>query len=113
MSHKYNARPANFNGYRFDSLAEMECYKNLLSLEQAGKISGLTVHPSFELQKPFIDFSGAKQQAIKYVADFSFIESGNPLPVVADVKGVETQAWRIKKRLFLYRYPEYELRVIK
>lgn len=110
---KFNAKRVQLGGLNFDSLAEAEHYKKLLALERVKKIVGLQVHPVFELQKPFIDFSGKRQRAITYEADFYYIEPGNPLPIVEDVKGVETAAWRIKKRLFLYHFPEYELRVVK
>ena len=113
MRHKYNARSTTFNGYKFDSVAEAEVYKKLLALERAGKIHDLRVHPTFELQKPFVDHAGKRQRAIAYEADFYYIEPGTPLPVVCEVKGAETEAWKIKKKLFLYRYPEYELRIIR
>ena len=112
--HKYNAKPTVYAGINFDSKAESIRYTQLLLLVRAGVISALQTHPTFELQKAFIEVSsGKKQRAINYEADFSHIEKGNPLLVVEDVKGVETEAFKIKRKMFLYHYPQYELRVIK
>lgn len=111
--HKYNARRTTYHGYNFDSKAESDRYKELELLEQAGVIKDLRIHPTFELQKPFVDFSGKRQRAIVYEADFSYVEIGNPLPIVEDVKGKETAVWLVKKKMFMYHYPQYELRVTK
>lgn len=113
MSHKYNAVPTICDGVRFDSRAESFRFRELKLLEIQGEIKDLKAHPKFELQPAFVDRAGKKQQAIVYEADFSYFDRAVGHTVIEEVKGVETQAWRIKKRLFLYKYPEYELRVIK
>lgn len=112
-AHKYNAHSTEFDGIKFDSKAEMYRYKQLKLLEMAGKISNLQVHPRYELLKSFVDFSGASRRGIVYEADFCYSEDGNPLPVVEDIKGVETEAFKLKKKLFLFHHPELELRIIK
>lgn len=111
--HKYHAKPTERDGIKFDSKSESIRYTQLLLLVRAGEISNLQTHPVFELQKPFVDSTGKKQRAINYEADFSYIEKGNPRIIVEDLKGFETQVWLIKKKMFLYLYPQYELRVIK
>jgi hypothetical protein len=108
---KYRNKPTKLNGYNFDSVAEAGRYADLCLLVFERSISALEVHPVFELQPAFVDSTGKRQRAIKYEADFAYTENGKI--IVEDVKGFETQTWRIKKRLFLYKYPEYELRVIK
>ena len=113
MSHKYRAQPTCVDGYRFDSKAEAHRHRELRLLEKSGLISDIKVHPVFVLQKPFVDFSGKKRLAIKYEADFSYTETGNPLPVIEDVKGVETEAFKIKAKMFMFHYPQYELRIVK
>lgn len=112
-THKYHARATEYDGIRFDSKAEANRYKQLKLLEKAGEIFNLQVHPRFELLRSFVDFSGQKRRGIVYEADFSYNETGNPLPVVEDVKGVETEAFRLKKKLFLYHHPTTELRIVK
>lgn len=113
MSHKYNAKPTDLDGLHFDSKAEAQRYRDLVLCQRAGAITNLEVHPRFVLQRAFHDNQGEHQRAITYEADFSYFEQGNPRLIVEDVKGFENQAWKIKRKLFLFHYPEYELRVVK
>ena len=118
---KYGNRRVSEDGYTFDSIAELAEYRNLRLLELAGEISELEVHPRFELLPQYKDpTTGKRERAIYYEADFSFREPFSPgdrwsRTVVLDVKGFETATWRLKRRLFLnrYRFPTYELRVLK
>lgn len=107
---KYNARAAHVDGLRFDSQAEARRYAELKLLEAAGVIAGLEVHPRFELQAAFKDHAGKGWAAIVYEADFAYFEDG--ARIVEDVKGIETPAFRLKRKLFLRRYPGLALRVI-
>lgn len=108
---KYHAHANQYKGYRFDSIAEREHFKKLLALQQAGKITGLQVHPRFELQPAFKDNTGAKQRAIVYEADFSYTEAGKQ--IIEDVKGVETPVFKLKAKIFKRVFPHLELRVVK
>jgi len=110
-THKYNARRVVVDGHRFDSAAEARRYGELRLLERAGKISGLRLQPRFELQPSFVAFQdGKRRRAIVYVGDFAYEE--NNTPVVEDVKGVVTPEFRLKQKMFLYRFPGIKLRVI-
>jgi hypothetical protein len=95
---KYNARPVEADGYRFDSRAEYARYAELRLLLDAGVISSLVVHPRFVIVPK--DEHG---KALYYEADFWYTENG--AQVVEDVKGVKTAVYQLKKRLFLARYP--------
>ncbi len=106
--HKYNAQPTTVDDSRFDSKAEAQRYGELKLLEEAGAISKLAIHPRFELLPRML---GRKLRKVVYEADFSYQERGQS--VVEDVKGVETAVWRLKRNLFLRKYPHLELRVIK
>jgi len=46
------------------------------------------------------------------VADFVIVNNDGTTDVV-DVKGFETQVFKIKKKLFEYKYPELSLKVVK
>jgi len=108
---KYGAKPRVVDGVRFDSRAEARRYAELKLLEMAGEISGLAAHPRFVLQAAFR--RGAELvRAIEYEADFQYQETASGATVVEDVKGVETEAFRIKRRMFLYNYPGVEFRII-
>lgn len=107
---KYGNQPVVLDGIRFDSKAEGEQYLALKLQQEAGLISDLTLQPHF-LLLPAKTYDGRRERAIFYVADFSYREDGRL--IVAEVKGYETETWRLKRRLFLHLWPTHELRIIK
>src|SRR5215204_2940741 len=107
---KFKNRRVQIDGIFFDSKAEGERYRELRLLEIGKRISVLRVHPTYELQPAFVDRDGKKQRAVNYEADFSYIEAGER--VVEDVKGVETPDYKIKAKLFRYRYSALVYRVL-
>ena len=96
--------------YIFDSVKEARRYKELKLLEKAGKISNLELQPHFLLQESFRK-NGKTYRKIEYIADFKYIENGKT--IVEDVKGVQTDVFKIKHKLFEKKYPELELRIIE
>ncbi len=112
---KYGARKALIYGITFASLAEGARYVELKLLEQAGAIVGLTCQPKHELLPSFRDAQGNYHRAIYYVADFQYSENGKV--VIEDVKGgraTQTAVFKIKMKLFLYKYSRlYEFRIIE
>lgn len=108
---KYGAKKTQVDGYTFDSLSEAARYRELLLLQRAGRITNLEVHPRFLLQKPFEDRNGKKHRAIHYEADFKYLENG--VETIEDVKGVETPAFKLKMKLFLFQYQHYDFRLVK
>jgi hypothetical protein len=99
------------HGLSFDSKAEARRYDQLLLLQRAGAISELVVHPVYELQEAFRLPSGEAVRAISYEGDFEYIEAGQV--VVEDVKGMETEVFKLKRKLFWRLYPDHELRLVK
>ena len=77
----------------------------------AGEIEGLELQPKFIVHDKFTDNTGKKQRPIIYIADFQYMEG--ELSVVEDVKGYATKDFKIKAKLFMARYPEYQLRITK
>ena len=108
---KYGNRRVTLDGYAFDSLAESRRYQELCLLLAAGAICQLEVHPRYELIPKFKDSTGKSHRAIVYEGDFAYLEERKV--VVEDVKGHEVPVWKLKQKLFLYKYPEIELRVIR
>lgn len=98
------------DGIVFDSKAEMLRYQVLKQLEQDGLIAGLVVHPVFLLQ-PAFTFSGKNIRKITYEADFEYYERRKH--VVEDVKGFATDVFKLKHKMFLFKYPHIEFRIIK
>jgi hypothetical protein len=90
---KYRNQPVVIDGRRYDSKREAAYCESLIQLEKAGKIGGL------EFQKRF-PLLGPKGELIcTYVADAVFWDHEQDRFRVIDVKGVETQVFRLKKRL--------------
>lgn len=107
---KYHNKKVQVDMYVFDSIAESKRYKELKLLEQAGEISELELQPRFLLQEGFRK-NGKTFRKIEYIADFQYIENGKL--VIEDVKGKETEVFKLKRKLFEHEYPDYELKLIK
>lgn len=107
---KFNNKKVTFAGHTFDSKAELAYYKKLLRLQAAGKVEAIQLQPVFLLQEGFLK-NGVEHKKITYIADFRVYYTNGKVDIV-DVKGVETEVFRIKRKLFEYRYPELHLNII-
>lgn len=104
MRGKYGNRRVEADGYVFDSVAERNHYIGLKLLAHAGDIQQLQVHPKYILLEGFTHkATGKRVRAITYTADFAYVEDGQMC--VIDVKGKATEAYRIKAKLFMARFP--------
>ena len=110
---KYNAQKTVIDGIAFDSKREAGRYNVLRLLQLAGEISNLEIQPEFVLQAAFIDAQGKKHRAIKYRADFRYFDHASGKQIVEDVKGMKTQVYRIKKKLLLAKYRDFEFREVE
>ena len=110
VMNKYRNKKVQIDRYVFDSIAEGARYRELALLERAGKIKNLELQPRFLLQEGFKK-NGKTYRKIEYIADFKYEENGKI--VVEDVKGMQTDVFKLKHKLFEHKYPEYELRIIK
>lgn len=110
---KYKNVKVKIDGIKFDSKAESERYAQLRMLEKTGLIHALVLQPKFELQSKF-RHNGKAEAAIYYIADFSYTEPTEAKIVVEDVKGMETDVFKIKRKIFLKLYGEtHDLRIIR
>lgn len=103
---KYHAKKVEIEGVLFDSKKEAQLWGRLQNLQRMGIISELQRQVRFELVPKQKD-----ERAVHYVADYVFKE-GDKL-VVADCKSSMTKklpSYIIKRKLFKFRYPEYEFR---
>ena len=113
---KYNNRRCELDNYVFDSQAEGNYYLYLRAAKERGAIADLRIHPRYLLLEGFTytdDGEEVRERPIYYEADFSYTDKGSGELVVADVKGVETEAFKIKAKLFRQRYPEKRLCIVK
>ena len=103
---KFGSLKATVNDIVFDSVMEARYYVYLLTQVAAKRIKEFERQVTFELIPKLVDkVTGKKMQATKYIADFVITDNkGNK--TVVDVKGKETEVFRIKEKLFRYRYPD-------
>lgn len=109
---KYYNKKVTIDNYVFDSIAESKRYKELCLLQKANKIKNLELQPRFQLQEAFIK-NGKRYKAITYVADFMYLDVEKNCIVVEDVKGFETREFKLKQKMFEYKYKNLSLVLIK
>ena len=100
---KYGAKKAGsllFEGRMFDSKAERDRAEQLKVMEKDGDIKDLELQPQTSLS----------DAGIKYKPDFAYTENG--VRIYEDVKGVETEGFRIKSKLWK-KYGYGPLRITK
>lgn len=102
---KYRNQPETVGGIRFDSKKEARRYLELYALEAAGEISELKLQPEFTLQEAYTTSEGTRVRAIRYRADFSYIDKEGA-QIVEDVKSraTKTRVYAIKKKLVRERF---------
>ena len=98
MRSKYGNRKLVTAEGRFDSIKEWNRWRELKLLERAGQISELRRQVSFELI-PKQD----GERACHSIADFVYLDDQGKT-VVEDCKGMRTDLYRLKKKLFQWRY---------
>lgn len=104
---KYHNTKVFVNGIKFDSKLEAGRYRELLLLEKAGQIRNLRRQVEFELQPSFRK-NGKTIRKISYIADFVYEESGQT--IIEDSKGCRTEIFKLKKKLFEYKYPNLTIK---
>lgn len=112
---KYHNIKCIIDGITFHSRKEGERYKQLKLLERCGEIKDLVLQPKFVLlENGFVACVGENGnepiakfiKGFSYVADFQYSDKKYAWKtVVEDVKGVKTDAYKLKKKLFLAKYP--------
>lgn len=108
---KYHSKKTECDGITFDSKKEARRYQELKLLEKAGEITDLKLQPEFELIPSFRK-NGKTFRKTAYRADFSYFDRSSGKTIVEDVKGFKTDVYKLKSKLFEYRYPELSLREI-
>jgi hypothetical protein len=103
---KYSNTKTTIDGITFASKKEAGRYSELKLLEKAGEITHLKLQMPFILNEGFIDFSGQKQRPITYVADFVYLDKEGKIHA-EDCKGFKTPEYKVKKKMFLYKFPHY------
>lgn len=105
MYNKYRNKKTKVDGILFDSKREAARYMELKMLEKAGVIQSLKLQPSFDLL-PKTLWESKTLRKIVYRADFSYTMDN--IHIVEDVKGVKTAVYKLKRHMFLLKYPQYK-----
>lgn len=100
---KYHNKKIIYDGIKFDSIKEKNRYIELKLMERAGLIKNLQLQYEFELQPAFI-LNKKKIRKISYIADFYYFDNELNDYIIEDTKGMRTEVYKIKKKMFEYRY---------
>ena len=114
MYRKYHNKKTVADGIKFDSKLEAERYAQLKILERAGVIRDLELQPEYELIPSFMK-NGKTWRRTVYKADFRYILAEDDSYIIEDVKGsteVITDVFRLKQKLFEYKYPYYTISIV-
>jgi len=104
---KFGNKKVEYDGFKFDSKTEMTYYKYLKILESKGEITNIELQPKYNLI-PMFKKNGETFRAINYKADFKVTYSDERVEII-DVKGFETKDFKMKRKMFEYRYEELSL----
>lgn len=100
---KYHAKKTTVDGITFDSRREADRYLVLKSMEEDGAIEDLRRQVRYELV-PAFDVGDRHYRPVFYVADFVYLDKETDKEVIEDVKGMRTDVYRLKRKLFARRY---------
>ena len=108
---KFGNKKVTVKGITFDSIAESRYFLVLLDKKKKKEIIDFELQPKFLLQDKFRK-NGKGYRKIEYVADFKVFHNDGRVEII-DVKGMETKEFKIKHKLFEYKYPDLSLTLIK
>ncbi len=100
---KYNNTKVEYKGIKFDSIKEMKHYQLLEYLQKIGEIKELKLQVPYELI-PKYKINNKTVRKCVYLADFTYITTKDDKLHVIDTKGFRTDVYRLKKKLFEYKY---------
>lgn len=106
---KYGNKKVVRDGITFDSAMEAKYYDYLKRLQAQGIVTSFDLQPRFVLLPKF-EKNGKKYREIGYTADFT-VHYADGHSEVVDIKGMVTQQFELRKKLFDYRFP-HELKLL-
>lgn len=112
MANKYNAKKIEIDGHVFDSKREAEYYKTYKKMIDDGEIVGLELQPCFILIPSFTNWAGKRVRPCHYTADFKLIYPDGRQKIV-EVKGFRTRDYVLRRKMFEYKYPQYEFEEVR
>lgn len=82
---------------------KLEDTRNWNFLERGKAISCLELQPIFDLIPKQIH-NGKTIRKVVYKADFKYFDNNKKIWIVEDVKGFKTDVYKLKKKMFLFKY---------
>ncbi len=101
LRHKYGAVRTEAHGFKFASKAEERFYRFLLAERAAGAVLFWLMQVPFHLPG-----------GVRYVVDFMIFMADGSVRFV-DVKGMETESFKAKKRIVEAMWPGITIEVVK
>ena len=86
-------------------------YQQLKLMEQQGLIKDIKLQVKFELQ-PKYKKNGKIIRAINYIADFTYFDVNKGKTIIIDTKGYRTEVYKLKKKIFEFKYPDLEIKEV-
>lgn len=108
---KYKNKKIEADGIKFDSELEAKRWQELKLLQKAGAIKELRRQVRFELQ-PSYKKNNKIIRGIYYVADFMYWSYTERKYIIEDTKGYRTEIYKLKKKIFEYKYPGMEIKEV-
>ena len=105
---KYGNKKIIIDGIEFDSKLEGNRYCQLKILERAKLIKDLrrqvqyVIQPSYRKNNKII-------RPIYYIADFVYYDIKKGKTIIEDTKGYRDEIYKLKKKMFEYKYPDLEI----
>lgn len=111
IRNKYNNQKTIYNGIRYDSKREAEKAQELDMLKQSGEVIDWTAHPRYLLIPRYINRDGKIVRPTHYIPDF-WVKYRDGGEVVIDIKGFQTPEFKLKMKMFNYRYKDKNLELV-
>lgn len=107
---KYGNIKVVVDNIKFDSKMESDYYVYLKEQKRKDLIKDFELQPIFVLQ-PSFKKNGKTYRKIEYRADFKIIHNDSSISIV-DIKGMETTEFKLKQKIFEYKYPDLHLQCL-
>lgn len=98
------------DGITFDSRMEARYYEYINAHKTELDIKEIELQPAFVLQSNYKKY-GKTIRAIKYIADFKITYNDDRVEII-DVKGKQTADFKLKRKLFDFKYPDLPLKCV-
>ena len=105
---KYKAKKSECDGIVFDSKVEMEYYKYLRLQASLNEIKHFEIQVPYPLLDRFQAATGENIRSITYKLDFVVKHLDGTVQAI-DIKGISTEVAKIKRKLFMNKYPMIQL----